>query len=81
MLNPGFRQSGLHSESFPKLQLDPLASIEYLPCGNDKLASEKGDRDGAQAGEAEAEADEASNCQRPWPVSAVACCIWPADLL
>ena len=43
----------------PKLQLDPLASIEHLLCGNVKRESEKGDRDGA-----EAESVEASRCQR-----------------
>ena len=42
------RKSSL--DSFLKLQLDPLASIQYLLCGNAKIreSEKQGDQGGAQ---------------------------------
>ena len=55
--------AGLDQQQTLKLQLDPLASIEHLLCGNAKRESEKGDRDGAEADSVEA-GEEASRYQR-----------------
>ena len=55
--------AGLDQQQTLKLQLDPLASIEHLLCGNGKRESEKGDRDGAEADSVEA-GEEASRYQR-----------------